>query len=117
MHQRHGQAIGQDLRRGTGLELVAARRLAGGSGRHSPPPFPRSRDQPSVANRTVAARGARSPPGDGRTGTGAGSRHHVQLHRAARRDLLIMRPAVIITMSLNGIGVAFAGIMAFALGG
>src|SRR5690348_13167676 len=81
------------------------------------PPFPRSRDQPPVANRTVAARGARSPPGDGRTGTGAGSRHHVQLHRAARRDLLIMRPAVIITMSLNGIGVAFAGIMAFALGG
>jgi hypothetical protein len=30
---------------------------------------------------------------------------------------VIMRPAVIIMMSLNGIGVALAGIMAFALGG
>jgi hypothetical protein len=30
---------------------------------------------------------------------------------------VIMRPAVINTMSTNGIGIAFAGIMAFALGG
>jgi hypothetical protein len=30
---------------------------------------------------------------------------------------LIMHPAVVGTMSTNGIGVAFAGIMAIALGG
>jgi hypothetical protein len=30
---------------------------------------------------------------------------------------VIMRPAVISTMNTNGIRVAFAGIMAFALGG
>jgi hypothetical protein len=62
-------------------------------------------------------RGASSPPGHGPTGTGAGSRHHVQQPRAARRDLVIMRPAVISAMSTNGIGVAIPGIMAFARGG
>jgi hypothetical protein len=62
-------------------------------------------------------RGASGPPGDGPTGTGAGSRHHVQLLRVARRDLVVMRPAVISAMNTNGIGVAFAGIMAFARGG
>ena len=62
MHQRHGQAIGQDFRRGTGLELVAAHRLAGGSGRQSARPLPRPRDRPPVAGDPAAARRASGPP-------------------------------------------------------
>jgi hypothetical protein len=116
MHQRHGQAISQDFRRGTGLELVAACRLAGRSGRQSLRPLPRSRDRPPAAGGRPAARGASNPPGDSPPGTGAGSRHHVQSLRVARRNLVIMRPAVISAMSTNGIGVAIAGINAFARG-
>ena len=56
------QAVSQDFRRGTGLEVAAARRLAGGSGRQSPPPLTRPRDPLPIAGGPAAPCRASGPP-------------------------------------------------------